>query len=179
MYIAITGTPGTGKSTVGALLEGAGQNVLSLGRLAKDKGFVTGHDKVADSNEIDIQALDRFIREEQMSYGPIFISGHLSHLLSAVTFAIVLRCNPNTIIQRLEGRGYPKAKVRENAEAEAVDVILVEALERHNKVFELDTTNVQPEEVRDTILEITASKGKIDKYEPGKVDWSEVVLGWY
>ena len=47
----------------------------------------------------------------------------------------------------------------------------------HDKVFEIDATGMQPEEVRDSIFEI--GEGKIDKYAPGKVDWSEVVLGWY
>jgi adenylate kinase len=179
MYLAITGTPGTGKSTVGTLLEDAGQKVISLLRVAEENGFITGYDEEAGSDEIDIQALDKHIRDNCTSSDQAFITGHMSHQLSAVSAVIVLRCNPNTIIQRLEERGYSEDKVRENAEAEAVDVILVEALEMHDNVFEIDVTEMHPEQVRDAILEIGTGDGKIDKYGPGKVDWSEVVLGWY
>jgi len=47
---------------------------------------------------------------------------------------------------RLEARGYSEEKIRENIEAEALDVILVEAFEWCEKVFEINTTEKSIEE---------------------------------
>ena len=41
---------------------------------------------------------------------------------------------------RLKSRGYSEEKIKENIEAEALDVILVEAFEWCKKVFEVNTT---------------------------------------
>jgi adenylate kinase len=102
--------------------------------------------------------------------------GHLSHLVGA-DLIVVLRCRPSVLEERLKGRRYSQAKVRENMEAEGCDVILIEAMEGSAPVFEIDTTERTPEQVADAIGEILA--GEKEKYEPGHIDWSEEVLGWY
>jgi len=61
--------------------------------------------------------------------------------------------------------------VKENLEAEALDVCLVEAVERYDEVYELDTTGRSPEETAAAVEEII--KGKGGKYRPGKIDWAE------
>ena len=82
----------------------------------------------------------------------------------------MLRASPATLRKRLKDRGWREAKVRENVEAEALDIILAEAIDAHKKVYEIDTTNMTPMQVRDAVLEII--KGT-DKYGPGDVDFSE------
>ena len=63
-------------------------------------------------------------------------------------------------------------------EAEALDVILSEAVEIHGmrKVFEVDTTDRSVEEVAEIVEGLI--RGKVDKenYRPGKIDWSEYLV---
>jgi adenylate kinase len=78
---------------------------------------------------------------------------------------------------RLEERGWSPEKVRENVEAEAIDVIVQEAVGRLPFVFEVDTTEATPNETAESILAIL--QGKTKGHEPGSVDWSSEVLSWY
>jgi len=167
MYVAITGTPGTGKTAAATIL---GRSVVSVRELAIEKGACSGPE---NDLEVDVKALSS---ELPGSEDLQMIEGHLAHWLP-VSICIVLRCSPQTLGRRLKDRDYPEEKTRENMEAEAVDVILVEALENCEKVFEIDTTELDPEEVAGAIENVINGKG--DEYLPGNVDWSQVVLDWY
>jgi adenylate kinase len=90
---------------------------------------------------------------------------------------VVLRCRPSVLEKRLLAREWPLAKVRENVEAEALDVILVEAVESSVETVEVDTTEMSEGLVVAALEEILA--GERAKYAIGNVDWSQEVLGWY
>ncbi|MEA1944585.1 MAG: adenylate kinase family protein [Euryarchaeota archaeon] len=169
MIIGITGTPGTGKTSACALLE----DVLDLNELIKREGLYFGIDKKRDSLIADMDAV--YDRVQEIADDRNFvIEGHLSHHVSDV--AIVLRTSPDELRRRLSKRGYSEAKIQENVEAETIDVILIEAVEWCDKVYEIDTTDKTVEKVADMIREILDgldSKITIDKYKPGSVDWSE------
>jgi adenylate kinase len=120
-----------------------------------------------------VAALDREIRVPA-KLG--FLAGHYSHLLS-VNLAIVLRCHPKVLAERLRARGWAEGKVRENVEAEAIDAITQEAVARLPFAYEIDTTNSTPGAVAGITLEIL--QGKTQGREPGHVDWSDEVLSWY
>jgi len=75
------------------------------------------------------------------------------------------------------GRGWADAKVRENMEAEALDVILVEAVESERETVEIDTTEMSKDQVADAVEDVLA--GEREKYAVGNIDWSQEVLGWY
>jgi adenylate kinase len=55
---------------------------------------------------------------------------------------VVLRCRPDELRKRLAQRKYPKKKIQENADAEALDVCLIETVGNFNpsQILELDTT---------------------------------------
>ena len=59
-------------------------------------------------------------------------------------------------IEELEARGYSEGKIRENVEAEMVDVCLVEAQGAlgPERVCEIDTTDRTPDEVVEEIASI-------------------------
>jgi len=173
VLVALTGTPGTGKSSVAAELERRGYFIVHLDRLAEERKLVTGYDAVRGTKEVDVEALDREVRV-QAKVG--FLVSHYSHLLS-VNLATVLRCHPRVLADRLRARGWPEAKVRENVEAEAIDAITQEAAGRLPFVYEIDTTSATPEAVAGVVLEIL--QGKVAGREPGHVDWSDEVLSWY
>ena len=169
MIIGITGTPGTGKTSASALLKG----VLDLNELIKEEGLYIGIDEERDSLIADMDAVyDRVCEIAQGRAGDLVIEGHLSH--HVCDLAIVLRASPYELERRLMARGYHEAKISENVLAETIDVILVEAVEWCDRVYEIDTTGKTAEEVADAIREIldAIDRGiEIEGYEPGSVDW--------
>jgi len=175
VIIALTGTPGTGKSTAGEELRRRGRRVIELGDFIREGGVPTTLDEERGSLEVDPEELDEALRRE-LAPGDVVLVGHLAHLLT-VDLTVVLRCRPSVLAVRLEGRGWPEAKVRENLEAEACDVILVEAVEAGGTVAETDATSMSPGEVADAVEEIVA--GEREKYAVGHVDWSDEVMGWF
>ncbi len=173
VLIALTGTPGTGKSSVAVVLEARGYYVLSLDRFAEERKLIAGFDAARGTKEVDVEALDREVRVPA-KLG--FLVGHYSHRLS-VDMAVVLRCHPRALRERLKARGWPDAKVRENVEAEAIDAITQEAAARLTQVYEVDTTSATPEASAGEILGILL--GRTEGHEPGRVDWTDEVLSWY
>ncbi len=175
MIVSITGTPGTGKSSVGVILERRGRAIAELGDLIKEHGLYDGRDEERGSLEVDTEVLSARL-PELLPKGDLLLLGHLSHLV-ANDLVIVLRCRPSVLEKRLLSRGWPPAKVRENVQAEALDVILVEAVESGRETVEIDTTALSPNEVADAVEDIL--KGERKKYEVGNVDWSSEVLDWF
>lgn len=167
MLIAITGTPGTGKTSVAELLKGS-YTIYSVRELAEKYGCgeMDGEEML-----IDVECLNRNLDRKDC-----IIEGHLSHLLNP-DIIIVLRCHPDVLKKRLEARSYSSDKVMENLEAEAIDLILQESIETGKPVYEVDTTNMSLEEVAKAIRMILDGKG--EEFRPGNIDFSEVILSWY
>jgi adenylate kinase len=175
VLVALSGTPGIGKSTVGLLLSERGHDVVELSIFMKDRGLYGDYDEARETYEVDVERLDAEVKEVDGDH-PVILVGHLSHLLS-VELTVVLRCRPSVLRERLVSRGWAEPKVMENIEAEACDVILIEALEMGGGVCEVDTTRASPEMVGDAVEQIL--QGEREKYAPGNIDWSEEVLDWF
>jgi adenylate kinase len=171
MKVALTGTPGVGKTSVASLVSDI--EVVSVNNLAKRFNAIVGMDEERDTAEVDVDTLANVVAEME---GDVLLEGHLSHLLE-VDQAIVLRCSPTVLKQRLSTKGWSDAKVRENLEAEAVDVILIEAVDAVTQVCEIDTTSLRIEEVSRAVEEILS--GESEKYPVGHVDWSQEVFDWF
>jgi adenylate kinase len=171
---ALTGTPGTGKSTIAKILALKGLKVIELGDLAKEKKLLEKLDRKRNTYEVDIKKLDREVVGIEDSQTTILV-GHLSHLVTT-DLVIVLRCRPSVLAKRLQARGYPEQKVAENAPAEALDVILGESVKTGREVYEIDTTSITSEEGAEAVLSILA--GEKEKYAIGNIDWSEEALDW-
>lgn len=170
VLLALTGTPGTGKSTVAAILEDLGFPICDLNRLAQERGALRAYDKRRETWEVDVRQLARALPPDR----PLILVGHLSHMLP-VDWAIVLRCHPETLRKRLEARGWRRAKVQENVEAEALGVIAQEASARV-ATMEVDATSASPEEVAKAVAGFMGGS----PWEPHRpIDWSEVILEWY
>ena len=173
VLVAVTGTPGTGKSSACAVLERRGYLVVDLNQVALREGLIVGHDDSRDSDEVDVDELRGRLR---IAAKVASLRSHSSHWM-AVDLAVVLRCRPSVLRRRLEARGWTPAKVHENVEAEAIDVITQAAAERLSLVSEVDTTSRSPEQTAEAILGIL--QGQTKGHEAGSVDWSEEVLSWY
>jgi len=167
MMIGITGTPGCGKTSVAELLRKNGHPVLDLKTTVGP--FVLEHDDASGSDVVDTDAW-----ADQFPYTDGFVEGAFAHYLPCDKI-IVLRCRPDVLRERLAPRGYPEEKIRENLEAEALDVILIETTDAFasEQIYEIDTTSIGVESVVSQILsfvkdEIPASFGLLD--------WSAYVL---
>lgn len=154
MRVAVTGTPGTGKSTAVDLLD-SDLEVLHLNETIREEELTTGRDEERDSAVADVDALADYLDGRE---GVVFES-HLAHHLPADR-VVVLRCHPEQLTERLRERGEPAATVEENAESEALDVILAEAVERHGEegVYEMDTTDRTPAETAAAIDAVVAGE---------------------
>jgi len=171
MRIAVTGTPGVGKTSASAFVKSV--RVVHLSELIDELGLATGYDSKRKTKVVDTAKLAKEVGKLR---GDLLIEGHLSHLLRP-DIAVVLRCSPAVLGKRLRAKGWSEKKVVENVEAEAVDVILIEAMEVVPIVLEIDTTDKKPAKVGAAIEEIVSGERK--KYRAGSVDWSQEVLGWF
>lgn len=172
MRAGITGTPGTGKTAVCKLLEQKYRyKIIDLNELILKKKFYIERDLDRETLIADLKKLRKYFGGTKGDY---IAEGHLAHHMD-LDLVIVLRTKPETLKKRLQKKKWSNAKIRENLEAEALDVILIEALQRHEKkkVHEVDTTDKTVEEAAQLMDEII--KGKIAS-PPGKIDWSAEVF---
>lgn len=176
MIISITGTPGTGKTELGKELAHRNANVIFLSEFIKEKGLLGGYDEDKDTYDVDTDKLDGALKEYSESSETYYVEGHLSHFL-ACSYVIVIRCAPNVLAGRLEARGYSPEKVRENVQAEILDVILCEADSSGVNVYELDSTSHTSAELADSVLGI--ADGKTEGHGPGKTDWTGDIDRWF
>ncbi len=183
MIVSLTGTPGTGKTTVcGILREYRKQySIIDLNKLILNEKLYSGKDEARDTYIADVDRLEMRVREiiSQLPQGiDVIMEGHFAHLLPADAI-IVLRAHPLALKKRLGKRkDYSFAKVKENADAEALDVILVESVQRCDKVFEINTTDMNPLAVVKSVVSIIESlkQGKTpEEFLPGKISWIEQV----
>jgi len=179
MIISITGTPGTGKTSVSKILKKKGFEIVDLNKVACEKNFLLGKDEKRESNIVDIYKFDNYVQENYTGKDTVFIEGHLSHLLKSADKVFVLRCHPKKLRDNLSKKGWNEQKIKENVEAEILDIILCEALEIHKKdnIFEIDVSDKSIDDVASLIIEISNRKYKhLKKYNIGRIDWSEEIL---
>ncbi|EHP88575.1 Adenylate kinase [Methanotorris formicicus Mc-S-70] len=160
--IAITGTPGVGKTTISKkLAEKLGFRHIDITEVVKEYKLYSEKDEEMDSYVIDFDKLREFL------YGldNVILDGHVSHLLD-VDYIVVLRCNPEVIKKRLEERRYKQKKVMENVEAEILDVCLAES---EGIVYEIDATGRDVDDIVDEIIDAIKNK----RVRKGIIDWTE------
>jgi len=179
MIVALTGTPGIGKTSVANILNKKGYEVVDLTKISSEKGFVIGFDEKRDSKIVDIDALNKYVKNNYKNCGTVLVDGHLSHLLKCADKVIVLRCHPDELRKRLSKKGWKKEKIKENLEAEILDVVLCESVEFHSEknIFEMNTTDDSIDSVVSQIIKIIDEGFKnMKKYNIGDIDWSEEIL---
>jgi adenylate kinase len=159
--ILLTGVPGVGKTTIAALLSERVKGVhINLSELTLAEGLVTGYDSVRETSIVDLERMTtRLMEIIQEGRDPLIIEGHFSQDVVSperVSNVFVLRRAPWRLKDELESRGYNPEKVKENVEAELLDICLVEAIEAYGKekVCELDTTGIKLDEIIETITSV-------------------------
>lgn len=149
--IVVTGIPGTGKTLIAKRIsKKKGYKYVDVNKIIKEKNLREKYDKKRRTYEVDIKKLNRtligLIKEEKNKKTKgIVIDSHLSHYLPTkyVDLCIVTKCDLKILKRRLEKRGYPKSKTRENLDAEIFDVCLNEAKEIGHKIKIVNTSKLK------------------------------------
>jgi len=161
--VVVTGTPGTGKTTATAQLQSRldaeetlpSLDVIHLNEVLETEALYTEVDADRESLIADLDAISDWLDGRD----DVVIDSHLAHHVDADR-VVVLRCHPDELESRLRDRGETAAKATENAESEALDVILAEAVERHglDSVYEIETTDRSPEAVADELVAVVTGE---------------------
>jgi len=157
--ILVTGTPGTGKTTISRLLAKALRaKYLNPDKLITDEGTDYGYD---ENRRTRIACLKR-LRSSLGSLArrtarALIIDSHMAFKIGPsprLERAIVLRCNPTVLEGRLKGKHWSKRKIRENLQAEILDICLWDAVENYGwkRTSEIDTTSKSPREVAELAI---------------------------
>lgn len=175
MIIEITGTPGTGKSTVAKLVaKKSGFGLIDIKKLVNDRYI---YKKTKGEKEVDIGKLQKEIEKEILGSRPetgnVIVEGHLACELRLPThYIFVLRCRPDILKKRLGRRKYKKEKTEENILAEMLDYCTQKAWKnkkQHTKIVEIETANKNIKKVADIIMDaVKRKKTKTDKINYGK-----------
>ncbi len=171
--IIVTGTPGTGKTSVSRLLaEKLGCIHLDVSRYVIENRMYVSYDEERQTYVIDEDRVREAIKKLVETSKCIIIDIHYPELLDFLQpdIVIILRTAPEILERRLKPRNWPENKVKENIMAEILGVPTANALSivGSDKIYEIDTTDREPEEVVRIVLEdILEGKAK-----PGpKIDW--------
>jgi adenylate kinase len=179
MRVALTGTPGTGKTAVALVLTKKGHHVVHLHRFAQRNNCIVGRDKKRKTQLVDVDVLNKCIEQEYTTTDVVLFEGHISHLLPCMDKIVILRCHPTQLKHRLEKKKWSAKKIKENVDAETLDVILCETVQRHplNNIFEINTTQKTVTDVSLGIQSIIQGNFEpIKDYIVGQIDWSEEIL---
>lgn len=144
--IIVTGTPGTGKTTVAKRLAKQKKAVyLDVNTIIKQYKLNKNYSKKWKSYMVDVDKLNKIlikiIQEHRKREQSLVIDSHLSHYLPKkyVDLCIVAKCSLKKLRQRLKKRKYSEKKIRENMDAEILDVCLMEAIVNKHKIKIVET----------------------------------------
>lgn len=152
--LLITGTPGTGKTTLARLLEDqlnesiseSKFEVISLGALINDNNLYKSWNAQFDVPEFDEDMVCDFI-EADIRRGGKIVDFHSSGFFPPDWFdyIVLLRATNTNIYDRLLARGYTEHKVQENVQCEIFQVCKDETEDSYpkDKIIELESNTVE------------------------------------
>jgi len=158
--IIVTGTPGTGKSTISKIIARITNfDYLDVNKIIDNDGICEGYDEIRKCKIVDVNALNDILKKimtEKSEAGckGMVIDSHLSHHLDKenVDLCIITKCNLKILEKRLIERGYDEAKVRENLDSEIFDVCANEAEELGHNLTIIDTSeDIETDEIKKII----------------------------
>jgi adenylate kinase len=170
MRIAVTGTPGTGKTTVAkALAERGGYRYIDLGGFAEENGLILDKDTQRDTKIVNEEALKKQLK----NMDNVIFDGHYAEQLKP-DIIFVIRTPPKILKERLAKKFGPE-EVKENLLAEILDSCLISAVEHNEKTNVFEIENRSQEETLEKILRLIAER-KIEEsvaFKPTKRYLSE------
>ena len=142
--IIISGTPGTGKSTLAKLIsQKTDFKILDFKKILRENKLNENYDSKRKCYVVDTKKLNKtLIKIIKNSKNPLIIESHLSHFLPRkyVNLCIITKCDLIILKKRLVKRKYDSFKIKENLEAEIFNVCLDEAKRLRHNILVVDTT---------------------------------------
>ena len=133
--ILLSGTPGTGKSTLAKKLsETTELTWINVGDFAKEKGFLGQWDDAYECHELEEEPLlDEM--EELVAGGGCIVDHHVTDFFPERFFDIVfiMRTENDKLYDRLSQRGYKGKKFEDNIQCEIFQTVLEEAREAYRE----------------------------------------------
>jgi adenylate kinase len=173
--LLITGTPGTGKTTISRILATELRACYVEPKiLLRSKGIDYVYDEKRKTRIVSLKTLRNALceRAARADHG-LVIDSHIvleAGPLPTLVRVIVLRCDPIVLERRLERKRWSKPKIGENLQAEILDICLWDAVKNYgwDKILEIDTTEKAPRQAVQSIMKNLCKK-RIQK-QP-KVNW--------
>ncbi|KAM3719891.1 Adenylate kinase isoenzyme [Dirofilaria immitis] len=147
--LLVTGTPGTGKTTLSeTLAEKLGFDYINCSKEIIDNNLYSEYDEELDSHILNEDKLLDHIEDRMNSEnGGCIVDYHGSDFFPErwFDFVFVLRCNNTLLYDRLSARGYSDKKIQENIECEIFGSLLEEAEESYDEkiIYELQSETVE------------------------------------
>ena len=159
--IAVTGTPGVGKTAIARKLSlFIGYEYINGAELA-EKCYV-GYDDHRNTHIADVSLFADEVAKvrEKCSKKGIIVDSHLSHHLpeELVDICVVIVCDLGHLEERLQKKGFDPPKIRENLDAEIFEVILSES--KRHRILKFDSSGLL-ESLEDKIRNLSEKIKKI------------------
>ena len=173
--VGITGSPGTGKKTLAKGLSSiTGYRVININSLCISRGAISGRDKYGII--ANIPKLKKIVAKQIRDDNFLLVGHLLPYILSPkdTELAIVLRCNPYILEERLKTRGYPEKKTLMNIGAETLGTCYVDTVKKfgYKMIHVIDTSSkIHRETIEEALL---VMEGK-NKYDGSDIDWLGLV----
>jgi len=184
--IIITGTPGTGKTSVAKELSSlTNGKILSINRIVLKKKFIESYDQERKTYVVDSEKLISYLREKIKSYIKknlkiLIIEGHYADLVpkNLIEILFILRCDPEILKERLRKKNVMEKSIIENVQAEILGNSVSYALENfgkkhRKKILEIDSSNKNIKEVASLMKKLIFNEKHRKNYYIGKIDWLE------
>ncbi len=175
MVIGVTGTPAAGKSDFAKKLGEAlpSSMVVELNGIVEAQGIYSSIDDDG-SKVVVLDALEKAIEKaiSDSNGKNLIITGHLAQeIVIKYDMIVVIRAHLKDLIERMEARGYPEGKIRENLVSESVDYCGVKSMEMCDETYEV-CTDAEKAGMISYIISIASGKQapKPDKNEISRLD---------
>ena len=181
--LVISGTPGTGKTTVSNNIANYLKvKVISLNELAVSENLTIDYDTKRETSIINRSKLIPFLiklieRYRKENFEFLIIESHFSDIVPEryIDWVIILRCDPDELFIRLKKRGYKIEKIRENVQSEILGNCVNYFINKpmNIPILEIDTSSTDIEYITKTMIDILSRKTDLKDFYVGKVDWLE------
>ncbi len=176
LLIAVTGTPGSGKTSFAKELQRALPNskVIEVNDVVDQYKLFSRIDKMG-SKVVKLKELEKKVQQlikDELKSSHLIIVGHLvCELKIKQDMTVVIRIGLNELINRLEVRKYEKEKIKENIVSESVDYCGTKAKDTCKETYEVETDSDKAEIIEYIVSKASGKPSKEpDKKEINKID---------